>query len=303
MEENKEMNEGLFKVRSYLGCLSEGIKLPTRNFIPLLKFLYPTLVVSALFTVGAFLFAWNAQEITTNKKLIVLLFQAVSLLPGCLSFGQLSVAVSHYNATSTLEGLHPWALRKEILGAFGRSALAFYALFFIFIIYNIIIGLLLYVLIPNVLLLMLLGIVLFPAVFILAVMVPYQMTACDYMLDGKQGFLKSLARMKDGYRNWGAFFIVPLCGGFLSGLVALVGSLPFFILINVKFLARQATMIGDATDLPAMFPVMLGVTGLIALLFILIGSWFVFFPTSYLYGSVEACKKERERFEAEGQEQ
>ena len=63
------------------------------------------------------------------------------------------------------------------------------------------------------------------------------------MLDGKQGFLKSLARMKDGYRNWGAFFIVPLCGGFLSGLVALVGSLPFFILINVKFLARQATMI------------------------------------------------------------
>ena len=45
MEEKKEMDGGLFKSRSYLSCLNEGLKLPTRHILPLLKFLYPSLIV------------------------------------------------------------------------------------------------------------------------------------------------------------------------------------------------------------------------------------------------------------------
>ena len=38
MEEKKEMDEGLFKSRSYLSCLNEGLKLPTRHILSLLRF-------------------------------------------------------------------------------------------------------------------------------------------------------------------------------------------------------------------------------------------------------------------------
>ena len=49
MEEKKEMDEGLFKSRSYLSCLNEGLKLPTRHILSLLRFLYPSLIAGAAF--------------------------------------------------------------------------------------------------------------------------------------------------------------------------------------------------------------------------------------------------------------
>ena len=48
MEEKKEMDEGLFKSRSYLSCLNEGLKLPTRHILSLLRFLYPSLIAGAV---------------------------------------------------------------------------------------------------------------------------------------------------------------------------------------------------------------------------------------------------------------
>ena len=41
MEEKKEMDGGLLQSRSYLSCLNEGLKLPTRHILPLLKFFVP----------------------------------------------------------------------------------------------------------------------------------------------------------------------------------------------------------------------------------------------------------------------
>ena len=35
MEEKKEMDEGLFKSSSYMSCLNEGLKMPTRHILSL----------------------------------------------------------------------------------------------------------------------------------------------------------------------------------------------------------------------------------------------------------------------------
>lgn len=301
MEEKKEMKEGLFKVRSYLGCLNEGIKLPTRNFIPLLRFLYPSLVIAVLvMACGVFLsgelFAGFAAHAWTKFWLYVNLFSLLSFLCFCFYWGQLSVAVSHYVRTSSFEGLRPWAFRKELAGAFGRACTVLGVLWCL----NMIVADASFFLVSRMWhLLWLLPVVLLALA--LAVGVPYQMVVYDYTLDVRQGFRKSLSRMKEGYKNWGAFFVVMLCGGFLFFVVMLVGGFPFSILMEVKNLSLQAVAMGDPTDVPSSFPVMVGVTAVISVLFSYMGLWFVFFPLSYLYGSVEAGKKEKERYEAEEQ--
>ena len=48
MDEKKEKEEGLFQTRSYLSCLNEGFKLPSRHILSLLKFLWPSLAAGAV---------------------------------------------------------------------------------------------------------------------------------------------------------------------------------------------------------------------------------------------------------------
>ena len=61
-------------------------------------------------------------------------------------------------------------------------------------------------------------------------------------------------------------------------------------------------LVADATDLPGMVPVFTVVFFMLASLITYVSGWLTLFPLSYVYGSVEARKKDLERFEAEERE-
>lgn len=301
MEDKKEKTEGLFKVRSYLGCLDEGIKLPTRNFLVLLRFLSPSLVFGAVVALGvAGLCGPMLTAVAEGDWAGVWLWGhalcLLWLLCLCVCWAQLSVAASCYMRTSSLGGLRLKSSGKELFGALGRACLVLGAMWGVFS------------LVAN-------GVffaasrlwhvvLLLPAVLLVlgcTLGVPYRMTVCDYLLNPQHTFVQSLARLRDGYRNWGAFFALLLCCAFLWLVIMLAGSLPFGVLLEVKYRAMQAVAMGDAADLPAAFPVLLGASAVAGAAVAGIAQWLMFFPQVFLYGSVETGRKEREHYEAEEQ--
>lgn len=301
MEEKKEMEEGLHKVRSYLGCLSEGVKLPTRNVLPLLKYLYPSFIVGALVVVGGVFLSGGLMEsfvvadVASLFRRVALLL-VVSLLSACFYCGQLSVAVSHYARTGSLDYQ---TLRLHGKGA-GRSfvrALQLLAPWTICLA-GVIGWALMMCFSPSV---SRLQVVLFAVVILLLWMiyVPYHFVMCDYLIGENRSFAGSLARIKDGFRSWGAFFTVLFCGGMLWMLAAFIGCFPAGILMLAKAGAFVAERMGDATDLPSSFTLLLVVCSVLASVISQIGAWLVVFPVSFLYGSIEKGKEEKEKYEEE----
>lgn len=301
MEEKKETQGGLFKVRSYLGCLSEGMKLPTRNILSLLKFLYPSFIVGVLVALcGIYLsdfmsVRWIGGDLTAFwiglMVFIILLFLSVSFY-----WGQLSMTVSHYVRTGSLAQVGRCSVFKEFGRAFGRACVVFapWCVFFMcacsafLLVASGLVAPVFKWVVPVVAL-----------VFILLLYVPYHIVICDYLLDGSRSYWVCMSRMKDGYRNWGAFLSVLLCGGVLCSVISMVSALPVSVLSIVRFQATMAEAIGDSVDLPSCFSLLRIVSCIVASVISYMGAWLLVFPLSFLYGSIETGKREKEKYEEE----
>lgn len=305
MDEKKE--EGLFQVRSYLKCLSEGFKLPTRHILSLLRFLWPSLLVGAL-SAGLWGVFFNqlavvlAGWISATEPVTLLLpaytlwgLSILSLLADSFCLGNVMVAISRYAEAGTWPGMLRFgACKSDILQASLRALVFLLAGLLVFVLWMTPFYLWLgahsvWTLIAGVSCVLLLG-------------VPYSMAGVDYLLGGRQGFVHSLTRMKEGYQYWGALFIVWFCGGLIMAVFSWVSWLPAAVLSFAGYESLMGTMAGDATDLPGMVSVFTVVFFMLASLITYVSGWLTLFPLSYVYGSVEARKKDLERFEAEERE-
>lgn len=302
MEEKKEMeNEGLFKVRSYLGCLGEGVKLATRNFLPLLKFLYPSMIIGALVAVcGVYVQSVMMRCVMSADMFGLLaclnLFILLLFLSVGFYWGQFSVVVSHFVSTGGLANLKWRPYRKEVMKKFGRATLLFapWCLFFMCAS-----SVFLWSYLVDSASLSGWAVLATVAVLLLALYVPYHSVVCDYLFGENRTYGKSLACIKDGYRNWGAYFIVLLCGGVMSAVVMMLGSFPSFILSMVEVRSFQSEMMGDVTDLPSYYSSLVFICAVLASFISNVGAWLMMFPLSFLYGAIETGKKEKEKYEEE----
>ena len=117
MEEKKEMDEGLFKSRSYLSCLNEGLKLPTRHILSLLRFLYPSLIAGAVVMglwgvcfnqITVALTRWMAASepvVLSFPLFTLIILRVLSLLADSFTMGNVMTAVSRFATSVALPAL------------------------------------------------------------------------------------------------------------------------------------------------------------------------------------------------------
>ena len=296
MEEKKEMDGGLFKSRSYLSCLNEGLKLPTRHILPLLKFLYPSLIVGAVVMglwgvffnqITVALTRWMAASepvVLSFPLFTLILLSVLSLLADSFYMGNVMTAISRFTAAGAWPVLRFGEAKREVFDAFLR---ALTCTLVAVVVFSLLIG-------PgNV------WVTVVSYILLLALGVPYCMVIMDYMLGERRDFWYSLKRMKDGYLYWGAFFIILFCGGLIMGVLAAVSWLPAGILAYAGHASLMGVLEGDATDLPSYVPALVVFFFMLASVIANVFSWLTLFPLSYLYGSVEARKQEKASFEEE----
>ena len=77
---------------------------------------------------------------------------------------------------------------------------------------------------------------------------------------------------------------------------SLVSWLPAGVLSFAGYESQMSVLTGDTTDLPGAVPLFIVFFFMLASLITNMSGWLTIFPLSYLYGSVEARKKEMERF-------
>ena len=219
MEEKKEMDEGLFKSRSYLSCLNEGLKLPTRHILSLLRFLYPSLIAGAVVMglwgvcfnqITVALTRWMAasEPVVLSFPLFTLIILSVlSLLADSFYMGNVMTAVSRFATSGAWPALRFGEAKREIFNASLRALTCTLVAVVVFSL--LIVPVTLWLGAGNV------WVTVVSYVLLLALGVPYCMVIMDYMLGERRDFWCSLKRMKDGYQYWGAFFIILFCGGLI----------------------------------------------------------------------------------------
>ena len=304
MEEKKEH---LFEIRNYLTCLKEGIKLPTQNFIPLFKFLYPSLIFIAVVAMLGGLFYEQFSMVmarlytssvpyTLNVSIVAVGgLVLLSFLAICFYCSQLMLVVRRYNETGQCLTLSFKKEFKEILQVCRRTitvvglavvvlALAVWGLSFFVGLTNIWSWVIL-------------------SVFVLVVFIPYTMVCWEYMYRHEVRFADSLKQIKTGFQYWVAFFIVALCGGLLAGLLSVIAWLPSAVLAYAGHLSALTVCNGDETDLPGSVFILTIIFYVISSLLTYIFAWLKFFPLSFLYGSVVAREKEKAQYKAEQNEE
>lgn len=306
MEEKKAMNEELYKSRSYLGCLSEGLKFPTRHIMDILKFVYPSLLVCAV-VVGLWGAFNNQMSVMmagwlSAEEPVMLSFPAYSLglltllwiIADSFYMGNLMTGISRFASTGQWQPLRFSQVWREVAFTSLRS-LSMNLLFYVFL--SVVMG----VLALCIGLEHILWLVLIFYVLLFALGIPYTMVWMDYLLGGHHNMLRSFAYIKEGFRYFGAIFIILFCGGLIVGLLAGIAWMPASILSFAGHESMMGALNGDVTDLPAMIPTL-------TVFFFILGGFITYlfynlilFPLSYLYGSIEARKKEKARFEEEEQ--
>lgn len=297
-DKEKDKMDVLFRQRSYMSCLAEGMKLPTRNFLPLLRFLYPSLLflvavsgVAGLLS-GQMALAGALRSIggAGNTFLIVqIVFCALWFLGMAFYWGQIMFAIRHYNVTGTLEGL---SFRRNLrpLGTLWARA---------FVLLIIATALLLVVSVATVFGQPVIGVwgLVMMVVFVLAVMVPYVAVCQEGLLFQERPLVRCFRSFRLGFRYWSGFFIVSLCSALLAGILLFVVLLPSFVLTYAVSLSVTAVLNGDAAEMPSYTIGLLAFFYMLSTLLMLIISWIKFFPLSFLYGSVVSREVEMVAYE------
>lgn len=304
MEEKKEY---LFEIRNYLTCLKEGIKLPTQNFIPLFKFLYPSLIFIAVVAMLGGLFYSQFSMVlarlytssvpySLNVSVVAVGGLALlSLVAVCLYYSQLMLVVRRYNETGECLTLSFKREFKEISRVWVRTITVM--VLAIIILALAVWGVSSFIGLVNVWSWVILS------VFVLIIFVPYIMVCWEYMYRPEVSFVDSLKQIKTGFQYWVAFFIVALCGGLIAGLLSVIAWLPSAVLAYAGHLSAITVCNGDETDLPGSVFVMTIIFYVVSSLLTLVFAWLKFFPLSFLYGSVVAREREKAQYKAEQQDE
>lgn len=290
----------IYKVRSYLGCLDQGFKLGTRHVIDLLRYLSPSLLSCVFFGILLVLetyfytlpyssYRFDASPAMLIAGACVLLVLFVESEGSFMS--QLFDVLSKYSEQGA------WPVCK--INDAKRSSKKFFMKSALFLL----VGLLtvaLFVL-PAVLLLgwhsIYTYLILF--VYLLFVLIPYMMMGWDYMLSHHHSLWDCIKRIKVIYQNLGSLYAVWFVAGLLQLFISIVVWLPTILLVYAHRASLLNISMGDTSDLPTIVPVLVILFTIISSFLSKMSTCILFFPLSYLYGSIVTKKKEKMKFDEE----
>lgn len=299
MEDKKEdKKDFLFRQRSYMSCLAEGMKLPTRNFIPLLRFLYPSLLFlvavsgvtdllsGQMMLAGALRSSGGVGNVFLIAQIVLCALWFVGMV---FYWGQMMFAIGHYNATGTLDGLSFRRNLRPLGKLWGRAfVLLIIAMVFLFV-----------VSVATVVGQPVIGVwgLVMMVMVVLVVMVPYEAVCQEGLLFPERPLMSCFRSFRLGFRYWAGFFIVAFCSSLLSGILLFIVLLPSFVLTYAVSLSMTAVLNGDAAEMPSYTIGLLTFFSMLSTFLMLIIFWIRFFPASFLYGSVVSREAEKVAYE------
>ena len=284
----------IYKVRSYLGCLDQGFKLGTRHVIDLLRYLSPSLLSCVFFGILLVLetyfyplpyssYRFDASPAMLIAGACVLLALFVESEGSFMS--QLFDVLSKYSD----QGAWPAYKLKDAI----KSSRKFFMKSCVFLLVGIL-SVAVFVM-PSVLLLGWNSVYTFLLllVFFILVFIPYVMMGWDYLLSHHHSLWSCFKRIKVVYQNIGSLYAVWIVAGLLHLLIGIIAWLPTILLVYAHRASLYSVAMGDTTDLPAIVPVLAVLFTILSTFVSKMSTCILFFPLSYLYGSIVTKKKEK----------
>lgn len=228
LENTKEKDVQIIHERSIISCFMNGLRVFSDRYLQLGRFLWPT-------------------------SLIMLLLP----IPGYLAFlGRIDAYLAEWNRQKKNPDLGFRDLKSETIFWTSRRGYSFlflvilgllsFALFFLFAKYNV-----------N------LWYAALAETAILLAALPF-MRPLMQMSFSSDSFSVALKSLKKGAMNYTMHFSFELVAGLFSLFVAIIGLLPFALLILVYCYSQHAMEIGDDVNMPTLFPLYLFLAYLIA---------------------------------------
>lgn len=291
MDKQEEPKEAFYKVRSVKACVTDGLLLPVRNFLPLMRMLWLPMLISALCmavltTAVSPLADWLARGPLMSgmsyagcwmmAKVVIQLW--IILILGSLTLGQLGAAVTLYARLGYIPKMtmketckymvHNYfkAFQWNLCWIMGYRLLALISFIFLGLSMEWTYGFVI------------------PLGFLLW-FVPFCLLGIKMLID-EEGRLTWWGAWKLAYKYWDSVFAVVLVCGLLALAYMAVGFLPAGILSYAEMSYRISLSVGDAVTNPSFFLYGRMFFSFISFLFCSMALWTVFFPLSYLFASL-----------------
>lgn len=301
-----EQNGILFKIRSYSSCFKEGFELYTNNFKLLLKFMWISLLVYAIYATAVThylpIYMQDIQNGTSGIMQAMIVLTAtviIAIAVSSLVYGHLFTMLNKYKENGYLPQADIKAYKKDVIHYVLRNLKS-----------NL--WMLLYTVVLTIsILLILLAMMqiagknssivfyIFAAIITLAIYIvaftPLIYIGTKYMMEDGTGFIKV---MKNSFgtamRHWGSIFVLSLITGIVVCIAVLVVDLPDYIILIVNHLSKSAIADGDPSGLPGTFGIFSTIVMIVCAFLQIYVDLFMIFPFIFLYGSIEAEEKERQ---------
>jgi len=218
MEQKDEIVFHVKRNRSYVACITQGVSVSFRHLGQLVKYVWPSLLLSSVFTIPFIVFF----------------------------AGQVDAILRKWTDLGYLPKVKPASLKKEILHCTLRNTISFCILIVFFLMIAACVVLSIYFGLPIwcACLILLLGFFLFIPVDVCFMYLSYT----------DEPVLTCLKSIKIGFCNYSRLFAFEFLLYLFYTIISLLSCLPFLVVLFVCIQANNAMNNGDVIDLPTLFP-------------------------------------------------
>jgi hypothetical protein len=306
MEKENEV-QMLFKVRNTMSCLLEGFTLLAKNLLSLIKYLWPTLVLVALAVAllttfcSMLMVPASFGNVSAISRTLVLagVLMLVYVLSAVFLGGQVFTYMQKFGELGYFPNASIKKLWKPVRHNAWRYFLVSVSVVAFFILLTVALSSLLALkgVMARPVLETILSFLVVAVVFLL--IIPFLFMAVSYMMEANPLRKSFIPGLKQGFKSYGSIFVIILVGGISILIVQAIGNLPNGILIMCRYNSILASVQGDPTDLPASFGVLQFLFSFIGEAINILTELGICFSLVFLYGSIIARRRDKERYEAE----
>lgn len=284
---DKEM---IYKSRSFLSCFNVAYKLIGDNFIRIIRRLWlPLLILAICNGILTLAQAYSLKSLTSdfNNPVITLLLYAISFVG--LIIGSI------WMTARLMALLNDFSVKKNIVSI----TFTFLNNIIIYIVLFVLAALCLYAAYrhSNVSLQVFLAnnwlVIILIILFLEVIMLPFIYINMRYINKEGASFWKELpTSYATGFRHFGTLLVTALLLGMIFFIIYSIAGMPLFILHSARTTSLLGEMMGDPSDLPKNFTLLMVCTSVLTSLFVYIISVYPIIVCFFLYGSIEKQREE-----------
>lgn len=285
--------EGLYKVRAFRSCFSEGLNFATSNLLSLCKQMWGSMMCSSvLFVLLAFVVPFVALKfqavgaqmgLTSLESLLFVASIAwvVLAIGQSIHIGQIARVVRDYAESGNFptEKMTKILLPEEhslTMRALGVTAVCVVVLFGalcveLFCVEQLWLSGLLWI-------------------FAVAGLLPLITMFGIWFVFENASFVEAIKSLRTPFYNWNSLYALVVIAGGLSVLLGMIVCAPSGVMLLTNYFAREAVQSGDVADVPMLLHVLQIISYLFSGFLLCISTWALQFPLAFLFGSM---KKEK----------